>query len=150
MNRRGRQAGLLALGLSLLLARAATGQADTNSPPLNPPVRTVLAHGPRRSPVAFFRDLLDLTAAQRDPFLSNRSPETKRRIEEKVEEYEALSPDERELRLRTTELYWYLRPLMTMAREERTQRLAQVPDDLRQIIADRLDLWDITPPYLKD
>ena len=150
MNRVGRQVGLLTVAAGLLLTCMASGQPDTNAPPASPPNRVIPAHLQRKSPVAFFRELLDMSPAKREQFLSNHRPEIRKRIEAKLEEYESLAPGERELRLRTTELYWYLRPLMSIPRNDRAQRLAQVPVDLRQLVEDRLDLWDMTPPSLKE
>ena len=53
-----------------------------------------------------------MTPEERDAFLTNRPPEIRARILAKVAEYQALDPDERELRLRATELRWYLMPLL--------------------------------------
>ena len=60
----------------------------------------------------FFRQLLAMTPEERETSLTNRPPEIRERILAKVSEYEALDPDERELRLRATELRWYLLPLL--------------------------------------
>src|ERR1019366_7847670 len=68
---------------------------------------------PAQSPISFFRDLLAMNGAERKQALTNRSPEGQKLILDKVREYESLPPDERELRLRVTELRWYLVPLMT-------------------------------------
>ena len=112
--------------------------AGTNFPPL-PTFQTP-------SPVNYFRELLAMTAGERARALTNRSPEMRSRILEKVREYELFPPDERELRLRATELRWYLTPLFRVAPAERTARLAQVPEDLREIIKSRLAQWDLLPP----
>jgi len=66
-----------------------------------------------------------------------------------VREYEALDPNERELRLRATELRWYLLPLLHESPTNRAARLVQVPDDLRDLVKTRLDLWNILPPPLQ-
>ena len=71
----------------------------------------------------FFRQLLAMTPDERDNFLTNRPPEIRARILAKVGEYEALDPNERELRLRATELRWYLMPLL---RESPTNRAVQL------------------------
>ena len=101
------------------------------------------------SPVNFFRQLLALTPAERNNSLTNRAPEVRDRILVKVREYLALTPDERELRLRATELRWYLTPLFRAAPAEREARVAQVPDDLREIVKARLARWDVLPPPLQ-
>ncbi len=66
-----------------------------------------------------------------------------------VREYQALGPDERELRLRATELRWYLTPLLHVPAAERAERLAQVPEDLRGLVQSRLAQWDILPPSIQ-
>ncbi|HSY74859.1 MAG TPA: hypothetical protein VK810_05260, partial [Dongiaceae bacterium] len=88
-------------------------QTATNVPPLKKtsfsvtnimPPPMPLAH----SPVDFFRNLLAMTPRDRNNFLTNKSPEVRERILGKVNEYLVLDPNERELRLRATELRWYL------------------------------------------
>jgi hypothetical protein len=105
------------------------------------------AHG--KSPVDFFRQLLAMTPDERESFLTNRPPEIRARILAKVGEYEALDPDERELRLRATELRWYLMPLLRESPTDRTARLAQIPDDVRELVQTRLEGWSILPPPLQ-
>ena len=102
------------------------------------------------SPVTFFRKLLAMTPKQREDYLTNRPPQMRARILAKVHEYESLSPDERELRLRATELRWYLMPLLQTSPANRDAGLARVPADLREIVKNRLDQWDILPPPFKD
>jgi hypothetical protein len=102
-----------------------------------------------RSPVEFFRQLLAMSPDERDNSLKIHPPEIRERILAKVAEYEALDPDERELRLRATELRWYLMPLLRDDPTDRAARLAQVPDDLRDLVQSRLEQWTILPPPLK-
>jgi hypothetical protein len=102
-----------------------------------------------KSPVNLFRELLALTPAERENSLTNRPLGIRDRILAKVLEYEALDPNERELRLRATELRWYLLPLLHESPTIRAARLAQVPDDLRDLVKTRLDLWNILPPPLQ-
>ena len=99
-----------------------------------------------KSPVALFRDLLAMNPAERQQAIASRPPGTQKRILEKLNEYELLPPDLRELRLRETELRWCLRPLMDLPRENRTNLLAQVPQELRVEVEKRLQIWDVLPP----
>ena len=118
--------------------------APTNLPLLlMPPVPHL------KSPVGLFRDLLAMTPAGRENYLTNRSPGIRARILAKVREYEALDPNERELRLRATELRWYLLPLLHESPTNRATRLAAIPDDLQPLVKNRLRQWDILPPPLK-
>jgi hypothetical protein len=102
-----------------------------------------------KSPVDLFRELLAMTPAERKNYLTNRPSETRARILVKVCEYEALDPNERELRLRATELRWYLLPLLHESLTNRATRLAAIPDDLQPLVKNRLRQWDILPPTLK-
>ena len=99
-----------------------------------------------KSPVNFFRQLLAMTPPERENYLTNRPPEIRDRILAKVREYLALDPDERELRLRATELRWYLLPLLRESPTNRDARLAQVPDNFRALVKSRLVQWDALPP----
>jgi uncharacterized protein DUF3106 len=114
--------------------------ATTNTPPPMPR---------RKSPVDLFRQLLAMTPDERENFLTNRPPEIRKGILAKVGEYEALDPDERELRLRATELRWYLIPLLRESPANRTALLAQTPDDIRPLVQDRLQEWELLPPPLQ-
>jgi hypothetical protein len=101
------------------------------------------------SPVDFFRQLLAMTPSERNAALTHRPAAMRATILEKIDEYEALEPDERELRLRATELRWYLVPLLRLPPPERQARLAGVPDDLRELVQSRLTVWEILPPPLQ-
>src|SRR5437867_7242836 len=139
------------IGLGILpssLGQAAVGApaaALSNSVALTPP-----APPQTKSPVDTFRELLAMnTAAERRDFLTNRSPESRELILAKVREYQSLSPDQRELRLRATELRWYLLPLMRASRTNRAEQLAAIPVEARKLVEDRLQLWDMLPPDLQ-
>src|SRR5208337_1757583 len=102
-----------------------------------------------KSPVDFFRALLAMSRVERQNALTNRPAAIRARILVKLNEYEALGPDERELRLRATELRWYLLPLMHESTTNRTAQLAAIPDDLQPLVKSRLSQWDILPPPLQ-
>lgn len=101
------------------------------------------------SPVKFFRELLAMSPVERNHSLSNRPPESRTRIMAKLREYQALNPDERELRLRATELRWYLTPLFRSAPADRASRLAQLPEDFRETVNARLAQWDALAPEMQ-
>ena len=151
-------------GASLLLVAAPLAQGATNdtlstpatSAPVRPPGVMLPAPPapvpllpPARSPISFFRDLLAMDAARREQALTNRSPEARALILAKVREYELLKPDERELRLRVTELRWYLRPLMSAPATNRPAQLATIPETYRKLIEDRLTEWDKLSPEMQ-
>jgi hypothetical protein len=104
---------------------------------------------PARSPISFFRDLLAMDAAGREQALTNRPLEARTLVMAKVREYESLNPDERELRLRVTELRWYLRPLMYAPVTNRPAQLATIPETYRKLVEDRLREWDKLSPEMQ-
>jgi len=101
------------------------------------------------SPVNFFRQLLMMSPAERNKALASRTPEARARILAKVREYQALDPDECELRLRATELRWYLTPLLRAQPGDRESGLALVPQELRELVNSRLAQWDALPRSLQ-
>lgn len=115
--------------------------ADTNGVSLTPPLPML------RSPVESFRVLLALPTTERKQYLTNRTVDVQKRLVEKVREYQALTPEERELRLTATELRWYLVPLMSAPATNRPAQLALIPAGPRELVATRLEQWDqLTPP----
>ncbi|MCX6895643.1 MAG: hypothetical protein NTZ16_09140, partial [Verrucomicrobia bacterium] len=107
-----------------LLAGFAAGQLCAQPAPKLPPVPPPMPGA--QSPVDIFRKLLAQSPAEQKQFLADRSPETQRRILAKLREYESLKPDQRELRLRATELRWYLLPLLNAPATNRAMQLAAV------------------------
>jgi len=102
-----------------------------------------------KCPVDFFRELLAMNPSERKRAVANRPPEVQKRLLAKVREYESLRPDERELRLRATELRWYLQPLMAAPRANRAALFALVPPQDLELVKERLGRWDIVPPELQ-
>jgi hypothetical protein len=127
--------------------------ADTITNPL-PPIKLVSASPNsvplhHTAPIGFFRTLLVMAPAERAQQLAIYPPPIREGIEAKIREYEQLDPNERELRLRATELRWYLLPLLREAPTNRAALLAQVPDGLRDLVQSRLDQWKILPEPLQ-
>jgi hypothetical protein len=152
----------VALGASHLLSAALLAQPAATSPALaasNSTAIRPLAFGPPALPVpvppllksgiSFFRELLAMTAFERQQALTNYPPAIRTQILGKVREYESLPPDERELRLRVTELHSYLRPLMTAPATNRASQLAGIPDADRRLVEDRLQEWDKLAPEVQ-
>lgn len=107
-----------------------------------PEVLSPLREGLPKPPVELFRNLLTMTAQERQGFLAHRSPETQKLILAKIREYQELNPEQRELRLRVTELRWYLLPLLNTAATNRNAQLTLVPAELRPLVDNRLEQWD--------
>ena len=147
--------GTTLLCLAALLAFTARAQMPPSpggaiTPPTpGVPARIIPPLPQATSPVAIFRQLLAVAPAERARLLTNRPPAVRARLLAKVQEYLALSPDDRELRLQATELRWYLTPLMRLPADQREARLATVPETYRGIIRQRLMLWNILPPAMQ-
>jgi hypothetical protein len=140
-----------AAGQCFIFSLRAENSANSSAPVklFSTPANLIPPIPAAHSPVDFFRGLLAMTPRERENFLTNKPPETRERILEKVHEYLVLDPNERELRLRATELRWYLTPLLRDTSTNRSARLAQVPDDIRGLVKARLMQWEILPPPLQ-
>lgn len=122
------------------VANPAQQAARVPQPPPMPP-----------SPIQFFRELLPMTAEQRQTALEKYSAKSRAFVTGKLKEYEALPPAEREDRLRTLEMRWHLLPLMSMAPSNRVLRIQAIPERDRPLIEERLRLWDkLTPEQQRD
>lgn len=117
---------------------------STNEHHAGPPPPT-----PPRSPVDLFRSVLAMSPQERREFLDKRPPEARKLILAKIHEYEGLTPEAKDLRLRVTELRWYLRPLLELSPAERAPSVATVPPSLRELIDTRLREWDKLSPEVQ-
>ena len=128
--------------------------AATNAPLAPADLSRILPPAPPlvepKSPVTLFRNLLAMTPGERRQSLSNRPPEIQKKLLAKVREYESLKPDEREVRLRATELQWYLQPLMNLPSTNRATQLATMPEDMRRLVEERLARWDMLLPPMQE
>lgn len=102
-----------------------------------------------RSPVEFFRQLLAMTPDQREKSLADRPAENRAGILRKIQEYEKMNPEDRELKLRVTELRWCLPQLMRTQGADRAAILEAVSAPVRKLVEERLRQWDILPPPLQ-
>ena len=99
--------------------------------------------------VTYFRELLALSSSELDRALASIAEPARRRLQAKLQEYAALTPDEREARLRATELRSYLAPLMRTPPTNRVPQLALIPDEYRTMVEARLKLWDLLTPEIQ-
>lgn len=133
---------IMGFALGLLLGPADVRCAETNQPPTLPPVPPPAI---LRSPVDAFRVLLVMPAADRKAQLAARPLEVRQRLLDKIREYQSLTPEERDLRLKATELQWYLKPLMTSGATNRAAQLRSIPESMREMVTVRLKQWDALP-----
>ena len=141
MNARANNLSRLAAALGMVCLLVSLLPAATPTPP--PPLP--------KSPVESFRELLTMTLDERKQAIANRPPDAQKQILAKVREYLALKAEDRESRLRATELRWYLFPMLNVPATNRTAQIAFVPPDLQPIVEDRLAQWDsLTPATQKE
>ncbi len=101
------------------------------------------------SPIEYFRELLAMKPVERTRELASKTPEQQKILTAKIQEYEAMTAEERELRLRMTQLRWYLLPLMKVPKIERGRLFASIPAADRELVERRLKLWDEVPAHLQ-
>src|SRR5213075_2020455 len=126
-------------GSGVFLARSAE-QAGAPAAFTNAAARVQFPPLPKKPQVTYFRELLALSPGELDRELSNIAEPGRRRLQAKLQEYAALTPDERETRLRATELRWYLAPLMRTPATNRVAQLAPVPEEYRTMLEERLQI----------
>jgi len=136
MNAAFRHLRVLLVGAGILIAVVTSAQTVTNPHPSVPPIPVV------KSPVDAFRELLAMDAGALRAALSNRNDQARERLRKKINEYKAMDADERELRLLTTELRWYVSRLMQVPATNRTAQLPDIRSDLRPLVESRLARWD--------
>ena len=98
------------------------------------------------TPVDYFRRLLEADAAGREKLLAGKTPEQRRVLLNSQRVYASLTPEERELRLRTMELRFHLNTLLRVTPSHRADRLRLVPERDQPLIKARLALWDQLAP----
>jgi hypothetical protein len=134
------------LCLSLWGQQPAAPTAGINSAPSAAKPFSLQPPAPK-SPVDLFRSLLVMTPVERREFIAKRPPEFQKIISAKIQEYEGLKAEQRDLRLRVTELRWYLLPLLRSFSTNRSEKLTAIPDDyLRSLVEARLQEWDKLSP----
>src|SRR5256885_12585964 len=121
---------------SLLLLLIAATSVFAQSPPV--PAQEKAAPLPPLPPwppaQKSFRQVLAMNPAEREQFLSTRTPEQRRVLQARLHEYESLPPLEREARLCSLGLRLYLRPLMEVPVSNRVERLNSVPQPERKLV----------------
>src|SRR5690348_4249035 len=106
----------------------------------NTPTRTLSLRAV--SPIDYFRELLALSPQQRDVALAHKTPEQRKMLLLKLRQYDSMPKEERELRLRHTQLRFYLLGMMNLPPIARLNPLASIPLDFRPVVEERLKQWD--------
>ncbi len=100
------------------------------------------APAPAQSGIGYFRTLLAAPPVEREKLLAGKSDVHRQVLESSVRRYEALSPEERETRLRTMELRFHVTTLLRVPPSKRDEQLKLVPEGDRPIVEERLRYWD--------
>jgi hypothetical protein len=95
-----------------------------------------------KPPIEYFRELLAMSPAEREKLLADKTPEQRKVLQAKLKEYEGMESEKRELKLKVTELRWYVAPLMKVAPADRGEWLAMIPEEKRPLVEERLQQWD--------
>ena len=134
----------LSVGSGIFPAQAADQAAAPEAATISAP-RVPLPPMPKPQ-VSYFRELLALTPARLDAALAAIPEAAQKKLRAKLQEYAALPPEEREARLRVTELRWYLAPLIQTPPTNPMVQLAIIPGEYRQLVQERLQWWDALSP----
>lgn len=102
------------------------------------------------SPVQVIRELLARPEAERVEMLSMYPPGLREPLEAKVREYAAMPAETRELRFLATDLRHYLTQLLPLDASSQVAALVQVPESIREAVEDRLEVWPILLPEMKE
>lgn len=90
--------------------------------------------------------LLATNIAGREAWLAAKPAASRAAIEAKLREYEAMSPEQRDQKLRASQISWYLPPLIKMPATNRAAILGAIPEEDRKVIEMRLGQLSILPP----
>lgn len=96
-----------------------------------------------------FRRLLAMSSEERELDLANKPPGFRDMLLAKLKEYDALTPEQQELRIRSTELRFDMMYLLRASPERRSEKLERMPEDRRKLAEARLEQWDKLPEELK-
>lgn len=113
------------------------------------------SRGPRNPTDAFrwsmddFRWLLAMTPEERELDLANKPESFRTMMLSKLKEYDALTPEQQELRIRSTELFFDMMYLLGASPEKRAEKLERMPEDRRALVQARLEQWDKLPAELQ-
>jgi hypothetical protein len=94
------------------------------------------------SPIATIREVLAMTSAERQKYLAGRAPQHRDFLAAKLAEFDELTDDEREARLKSLQLRYYMSLLMKLPATNRNSVMLNVPTVDRSMIEERLRLWD--------
>lgn len=132
--------GLLATGVP----------AAVQSPP---PVRSAVPGRPPlpavQAPVATLQELMEMSPEARAQALAKKPEASRKIVEARLKEFDALTPEQRKVRLRLMQLRWELLLLIRSSPADRAQNLKLIREEDRPLINERLEYWDKLSPDLQ-
>jgi len=137
---------LLTVVILTVSLRVAVGQAQAAAPAPATVRLPAMPSTAAKPGIVYFRELLSAKPEEREKLLADKSPEHRKVLEKGIRDFEALSPDERDTRLRTMELRYHVTLMLRMRATNRMERLKLVPENLRPLVEDRLKYWDRLSP----
>jgi hypothetical protein len=132
-----------------------TGVVTAAELPSGPPASTLPGPPPApplpapQSLVKTFRELLEMTPEARARALASKSEQHRKVINERLQEFDKLSPEQRQVRLRLMQLRIELLPLLRSAPTNRTALFSVIPDEDKKLINERLKYWNQLPEDLQ-
>lgn|SRR6266850_690952 len=135
---------------SVVLTLAVTAAEPLAAPPSPTPGGPPSPPMPSpQSLVKTFRELLEMTPEARALALASKSEQHRKIINERLKEFDALPPEQRQVRLRLMQLRRELLPLLQTAPTNRTILLSVIPDEDKKLIKERLEYWVQLPADLQ-
>jgi len=124
---------------TLLNAAQPMPEGITESPALTSTQRNTRWLQP---PTQIFRELLAMSPADREHALAGKLPAYREYLRGKLAEFELLTPEEREVRLRALQLRWHLVVLIRTPVDGRAARLQGLRSEDRALVEERIAAWD--------
>jgi hypothetical protein len=137
---------LLVLSFCVLVTGLAAGQVPPTLGPAGPPPPPLPTP---QSLVTTFRELLEMSPEGRARALASKSEQHRKIINQRLDEFDKLPPEQRQVRLRLMQLSAELKPLLTSSPTNRGALLSLIPDEDKQLINERLRYWDQLSPELQ-
>lgn len=97
-------------------------------------------------PIDILRQLLAQSPAERERALAEKPEKQRLLLQRRLQEFDLLSPSERELRLRLLALRYYLPSMIKVPAASRAEQLQSIPATDRRLVEERLEEWDKLPP----
>ena len=127
-----------------LFAQPAVSTLPLRTAPL-PPSRKTPIPSVSDSPVSHLKRLLEADLQQRNALLPPEGESSRLFWQKKLQEYEKLEPEERQRRLQEAQWHWYLMLIMRTEGPARSRVLAQIPEEDRPLMENRLQVWEALP-----